>query len=61
LISQLFPINFSSSTQSINIEQKESINNSTSFRPIISKVLSKNMVSSMTDSISFAEDQQTHM
>jgi len=70
LMSQLFPISFLSSTQSIYIERKESTENFSngpiSFRPIISKVLSKNILSSMNNNISQMlysntnEDQQTH-
>ncbi|CAF4217174.1 unnamed protein product [Rotaria sp. Silwood2] len=59
LMSQLFPINFISSTQSTYIEQIESINTSTSniktptivFRPIIPKVLTKNVLSSTIDNL----------
>lgn len=56
LISQFFPINFNSLTQSTHIEQKESTNikstSSITFRPIISKSLSKNVFSSTNDNIS---------
>jgi hypothetical protein len=49
LISQLFPIQFPSS---IHIEGKESVENGPiSFRPIISKVLSKNILSSTNEII----------
>ncbi len=60
LISQLFPISFPSSTQSTYIEQKESTEGSTTFRPIISKVLSKNILSSTNDSISQLLDSTIH-
>ncbi|CAF3557038.1 unnamed protein product [Rotaria sp. Silwood1] len=57
LMSQLFPMNFVSSTQSIYIEQLESVNTSNiktptiAFRPIIPKVLTKNVLSSTNDNI----------
>lgn len=59
LMSQLYPINYISSTQSTYIEQINSTDNSTtnikiptiSFRPIIPKVLTKNVLSSTTDNI----------
>ncbi|CAF1029135.1 unnamed protein product [Rotaria sordida] len=59
LMSQLFSISFNSSTQSIYIKQKESMNSSLTniknstitFRPIISKVLSKNVLSSTNENI----------
>ncbi|CAF0893475.1 unnamed protein product [Adineta steineri] len=58
LISQLFPINFNLLTQSTYIDQKESLDNnnnktnSNTFRPILSKILSKNILSSTNDTIS---------
>ena len=71
-MSQLFPINFNSSTHSIHIDKKESIDNfltnnkngPISFRPIIPKVLSKNVLSSTNDNIPhmlyFNEDQRDY-
>jgi hypothetical protein len=71
-MSQLFPINFNSSTHSIHIDKKESIDNLStnnkngpiSFRPIIPKVLSKNVLSSTNDNIPhmlyFNGDQQDY-
>jgi hypothetical protein len=59
LISQLYPINFIVSTQSIYIEQLASIenlpanvkNSTIAFRPIIPKVLTKNVLSSTTENL----------
>ena len=58
-MSQLFPISFNSSTHSTHIDKKDSVDNSSninkngpiSFRPIVSKVLSKNVLSSTNDNI----------
>ncbi len=53
-MSQLYPINFISSTQSIYIEQIASIDIKSptiAFRPIIPKVLTKNILSSTTDNL----------
>ncbi|CAF2105312.1 unnamed protein product [Rotaria magnacalcarata] len=60
LMTQLFPISFNSITQSIHIEKQELTNNNLAniknspiaFRPIISKVLSRNVLSATNDSIS---------
>ncbi|CAF3354648.1 unnamed protein product [Rotaria socialis] len=60
LMSQLFPISFNSITQSIHIEKQELTNNNLAnvtnspiaFRPIISKVLSRSVLSATNDSIS---------
>ncbi|CAF4395196.1 unnamed protein product [Rotaria socialis] len=59
-MSQLFPISFNSITQSIHIEKQELTNNNLAnvtnspiaFRPIISKVLSRSVLSATNDSIS---------
>ncbi len=61
LISQLYPIRFSASTQSIHIERKDSSENSLnngpiSFRPIISKVLSKNIPTSTNENFLFLQE-----
>jgi len=53
-MSQLYPINFISSTQSIYIEQITSIDIKSptiAFRPIIPKVLTKNILSSTIDNL----------
>ncbi len=59
LMSQLYPINFISSTQSIYIDPTSSLDSSQStlksstiaFRPIIPKVLTKNVLSSTHDNL----------
>jgi hypothetical protein len=59
LMSQLYPLNFNPSTHSIYIEQMTSIesflsnskNSTIAFRPIIPKVLTKNVLSSTNDNI----------
>lgn len=60
-MSQLYPISYTSSTQSIYIEQNSQTDNSPTtntiaFRPIIPKVLTKNVLSSTVDNI----QQLTH-
>jgi hypothetical protein len=53
-MSQLYPINFISSTQSIYIEQIVSIDIKSptiAFHPIIPKVLTKNVLSSTIDNL----------
>ncbi|CAF1047050.1 unnamed protein product [Rotaria sordida] len=69
LISQLFPINFIPSTQSIYIEHTESINTSTSniktstiaFRPIIPKVLTKNVLSLTSENLQHIVNSNTNV
>ncbi|CAF2142912.1 unnamed protein product, partial [Rotaria magnacalcarata] len=59
LMSQLFPNSFTPCTQSIYIEQAETVNNSTTqvksptiaFRPIIPKVLTKNVLSATNENL----------
>jgi hypothetical protein len=68
LMSQLYPINFILSTQSIYIEQLASIENSAinpknstiAFRPIIPKVLTKNVLSSTTDNLQNLTNSNTN-
>ncbi len=67
-MSQLYPINFILSTQSIYIEQLASIENSAinpknstiAFRPIIPKVLTKNVLSSTTDNLQNLTNSNTN-
>ncbi len=59
LMSQLYPMSFIPSTQSIYIEQRSSTDQATAnpkplaiaFRPIIPKALSKNVLSSTVDNL----------
>lgn len=59
-MSQLFSVSFTSTTQSVHIDKRDSNNVSStniqngpiSFRPIISRVLSQNFLSSTNDTIS---------
>jgi hypothetical protein len=67
-MSQLYPINYTSTTQSIYIEQITPIDNSTTniktptiaFRPIIPKVLTRNVLSSTTDNIQQLSNSNTN-
>ena len=68
LMSQLYPVNFILSTQSIHIEQSPSMENSTatlknptiSFRPIIPKVLTKNVLSATVDNLQQMSNSNTN-
>lgn len=68
LMSQLYPVNFLLSTQSIYIEQSSSMENSTStlknstiaFRPIIPKVLTKNVLSTTVDNLQQMSNSNTN-
>lgn len=60
LISQLFPINFSSSTHSTNCQPNENLlNRSISLRPIASKVLSRNILSTTNDNLAQMSQSNT--
>ena len=67
-MSQLYPVNFISSTQSLSVEQMESTENSTSatkastiaFRPIIPKVLTKNVLSATHDNMQQLSNSNTN-
>jgi hypothetical protein len=68
LMSQLYPINFNLSTQSIYIEQLVSAENAAInaknltivFRPIIPKVLTRNVLSSTVDNIQHLSHSNTN-
>ena len=67
-MSQLFPINLNSLSQPNHIERYESMKNaspdvkntSSMFRPIISKILSKRVLSSMNDDSSSISDPNSN-
>lgn len=67
-MSQLHPTNFASSTQSIYIEDKDAANNSSSqkksptisFRPIIPKVLTKNVLSATNENLQSMSHSSTN-